>query len=205
MALTKLTDNLNCVQSLPDKPSLEADALKAKFDESSNLIKKYINEILTDEIEKLITNTVNSAKVIVENVLTSESAINALSANQGKALKGLIDTINSKLNGIAEGANKTIIENVLTSTSTTNGLSANQGRVLKELIDPIKTKLDGIESGANKTTIVDGLSSTSASAALSANQGKLLDEKIGRRQMLIARGTSTPSGGSNGDVYIQYF
>ena len=205
MALTKLTDNLNSIQSLPDKPSLEAEALKAKFDESSNLIKKYINEVLTDEIEKLITNTVNSAKVIVENVLTSESAVNALSANQGKALKSLIDTINSKLNGIAEGANKTTIENVLTSTSKTNALSANQGRVLKELIDPMKTKLDGIATGANKTTIVDNLTSSSTTSALSANQGKALNEKIDAKQKTITRGTATPSGGSSGDIYIQYY
>lgn len=161
MALTKLTENLNNIQSLANKPPLEAEELKAVFDKSGNSIKDYINEILTEEIEELITNTVESAKVIVENVLTSESAVNALSANQGKVLKGLIDTINTKLSGIAEGANKTTVENVLTSTSTTN--------------------------------------------ALSANQGKVLNEKIATKQNTITRGTATPSGGSSGDIYIQYF
>lgn len=161
MALTKLTDNLNNVQSLANKPPLEAEELKAVFDKSGNSIKDYINEILTEEIEALITSTVESAKIIVENVLTSESATNALSASQGKNLKGLIDTINTKLSGIAEGANKTTVENVLTSTSTTNALSANQGNVLKGLIDA--------------------------------------------KQKTITRGTATPSGGSSGDIYIQYF
>lgn len=161
MALTKLTENLNNVQSLANKPPLEAEELKAVFDQSGNSIKEYINEILTEEIEALITSTVESAKIIVENVLTSESALNALSANQGKNLKGLIDTINTKLSGIAEGANKTTVENVLTSTSTTNALSANQGKVLKGLIDA--------------------------------------------KQKTITRGTATPSGGSSGDIYIQYF
>lgn len=161
MALTKLTDNLNNIQSLPNKPSLEADELKAEFDKAGNLIKAYINEILTEEIEALITNTVESAKVVVENVLTSESEINALSANQGKALKDLIDTMKTKLDGIATGANKTIVENVLTSTSTAN--------------------------------------------ALSANQGKILNEKIATKQNTITRGTAAPSGGSSGDIYIQYF
>ena len=161
MALTKLTDNLNNIQSLANKPSLEAEELKAEFDKSSNLIKAYINEILTEEIEALISSTVESAKVIVENVLTSTSTTNALSANQGKALKGLIDTMKTKLDGIATGANKTTVENVLTSTSTTNALSANQGRALKVLIDA--------------------------------------------KQKTITRGTATPSGGSSGDIYIQYF
>lgn len=160
MALTKLTDNLNSIQSLPNKPSLEADELKAEFDKAGNLIKAYINEILTKEIESLITNTVETAKIIVENVLTSESNVNALSASQGKALKDLIDTMKTKLDGIATGANKTTVENVLTSTSTTN--------------------------------------------ALSANQGKVLNEKIATKQNTITRGTATPSGGSSGDIYIQY-
>ena len=161
MALTKLTDNLNSIQSLPNKPSLEAEELKAEFDKSGNLIKAYINEILTEEIEALITNTVESAKVIVENVLTSSSSVNALSANQGKELKDLIDTMKTKLDGIATGANKTTVENVLTSTSTTNALSAYQGNVLKSQIDA--------------------------------------------KQKTITKGTATPSGGSSGDIYIQYF
>lgn len=161
MALTKLTSNLNSIQSLPNKPSLEAEELKAEFDKSGNLIKEYINEILTEEIETLITSTVEAAKVIVENVLTSTSAVNALSANQGKALKDIIDTMKTKLDGIAAGANKTTVENVLTSTSTTNALSANQGRALKALIDA--------------------------------------------KQKTITRGTATPTGGSAGDIYIQYF
>lgn len=161
MALTKLTDNLNNVQSLANKPPLEAEELKAVFDKSGNSIKEYINEILTEEIETLITSTVEAAKVIVENVLTSTSAVNALSANQGKALKDIIDTMKTKLDGIAAGANKTTVENVLTSTSTTNALSSNQGRALKALIDA--------------------------------------------KQKTITRGTATPSGGSSGDIYIQYY
>ena len=205
MALTKLTDNLNSIQSLANKPPLEAEDLKAEFDKSSNLIKAYINEILTEEIEVLITNTVESAKVIVENVLTSESAVNALSANQGKTIKDLIDTINAKLSGIAEGANKTTVENVLTSTSTVNALSAYQGKVLKDAITPIQAKLEGIATGANKTTIVDNLTSTSTTSALSANQGKVLKALVDGKQKTITRGTGTPSGGSSGDIYIQYY
>ena len=161
MALTELTQNLNVHQSLPDKPTLPAEELKAEFDKASIALKEYINEILTEEIETLINNTVESAKVIVENVLTSESTANALSASQGKTLKDMVDTINSKLDGIAEGATKTIIEDILTSENTTNALSANQGRVL--------------------------------------------NEKIETKQNTITRGTTTPSGGNAGDIYIQYF
>lgn len=95
MSLTKLTENLNKVSSLPDKPTLQADELKAIFDEAGNAIKNYINEILTEEIEKLVSDTAKTTKTTVENVLTSTSTINALSAAQGTLLKGLIDNLTS--------------------------------------------------------------------------------------------------------------
>lgn len=41
--------------------------------------------------------------------------------------------------------------------------------------------------------------------ALSAYQGYYLKTLIDSKQKNISSGTSTPSGGSNGDIYIQYF
>ena len=55
MSLTKLEENLNIIENLPDSPNMEAIELKRKFDESSLLIKKFINETLTVEIDKLVT------------------------------------------------------------------------------------------------------------------------------------------------------
>lgn len=124
MSLTKLTENLNKVSSLPDRPTLQSDELKAIFDEAGNSIKDYINEILIDEIEKLISDTAKETK--------------------------------------------TTINNTLTSTSTSEALSANQGKNLKELIESLTTTVE-------------------------------------EKQKNISKGTSTPSGGSNGDIYIQYF
>ena len=53
MALTKLEENLNTIENLPDSPTLETAELKKKFDESSIKIKEYINEVLTNELDKL--------------------------------------------------------------------------------------------------------------------------------------------------------
>lgn len=97
MSLTKLTDNLNKVGSLQDKPTLQPEELKDVFDEAGNIIKDYINEILTVEIEKLVNDTAKSNKTTVENVLTSTSTINALSAAQGTLLKGLIDKMQERM------------------------------------------------------------------------------------------------------------
>lgn len=52
MVLEQLSDNLNIIQELEDSPSLSASELKAKFDESGGIIKKYINEILLPGIQK---------------------------------------------------------------------------------------------------------------------------------------------------------
>ena len=59
--------------------------------------------------------------------------------------------------------------------------------------------------------ITDNLTSTSANEALSANQGRVLKEgldqahaEINNKQKTITSGTGNPSGGSNGDIYIQY-
>ncbi|MGN1300530.1 MAG: hypothetical protein ACI4VC_04215 [Clostridia bacterium] len=82
--------------------------------------------------------------------------------------------------------------------------------VLKEdgkslMADSERTKLDGIETGANKTVVENVLTSTSTTNALSAAQGKVLKELVDAKQKTISKGTSTPAGGSNGDIYIQYF
>ena len=62
---------------------------------------------------------------VIDN-LESTSITDALSANQGRVLKEMIDE--------AEGVS---VVNNLTSTSTTDALSANQGKVLNEKIEDI--------------------------------------------------------------------
>lgn len=59
MILTKLNENLNNISNLPDKPSIQADELKAVFDKAGNTIKDYINETLTEEVQTLNKNTKN--------------------------------------------------------------------------------------------------------------------------------------------------
>ena len=114
-------------------------------------------------------------RITVTDNLTTSNTVNALSANQGKVLKGLIDgkadttTVNNLETRLTQFINnsKVTVENNLTSTSTTNALSANQGRVLKGLIDS-KTSV----------TVINNLTNTSTTAALSANQGKVLKELV---------------------------
>lgn len=71
--------------------------------------------------------------VNVVDDLNSTSATDALSANQGRVLKGMIPNI-------------TVVDN-LNSTSATEVLSANQGRVLKGMIPSNTSKTHTVSSG----------------------------------------------------------
>lgn len=135
MSLTKLTENLNNHQSLPDKPALTSQELKILFDKAGNDIKTYLNTILTAEIDTLISN-IQSGKIDVNKIvnnLTSGGATNVASAETVKNLN----------------INKADTNHTHTTSQIT-----------------------GLKSGATTK---------------------------------ITSGTSTPSGGADGDVYIQYF
>lgn len=83
MSLTKLTENLNTHQSLPDSPALTSAQLKQKFDEAPNTIKQYINETLTQEIDETIieleSTTANNKSELQEEI---EEKANTLTSNQ---------------------------------------------------------------------------------------------------------------------------
>lgn len=75
-----------------------------------------------------------SATVVVDN-LTDTSTNKALSSNQGRVLKGLVDDLDTDKVNISD------IVDDLTSTATNKPLSANQGKELKGLIDSIPTPI----------------------------------------------------------------
>lgn len=92
MALTPLSDDLNIIAALHDEPNVDdgltAAQLKAKFDESGNKIKTYINGTLKDFVEdlengtgladgsvtepKLAANSVSTRTIIDGNVTTAK-------------------------------------------------------------------------------------------------------------------------------------
>lgn len=86
-------------------------------------------------------------QVVVVDALDSESATTALSANQGRILKDLYDTLADLVEEIIEegtGPPVTIVD-ALDSESATSALSARQGKLLKELIDDLDGRLDAAE------------------------------------------------------------
>jgi hypothetical protein len=79
MALPELTDNLNVIQSLPDKPAKTALELKQDFDKGSNTIKTYINETLLPQLNTIITNLQNGSTSVNQAITSLQTTVNGLS------------------------------------------------------------------------------------------------------------------------------
>lgn len=130
MSLTKLTDNLNIIQALPDKPTNTATELKQKFDEASNKIKTYINETLTGEIDTEL-GTINTSLGNKANTTDVNTSLSGKAPNN--------HTSSDTTYGIgtaSEYGHCKVIQSTDASTATDGeALGAYQGYYLKRLIN----------------------------------------------------------------------
>ncbi len=125
MSLSKLNENLNNHQSLPDQPALTSDELKILFDKASNDIKDYINNILTTEIDSLITQIQNGKIDVTKivNDLTTGGANKVASAEMVKQLN--TDKLGS--NSTAVSANKLATARTISVTGAMQGSASFDG------------------------------------------------------------------------------
>ncbi len=179
MALTELTDNVNVHQSLPDQPALNAEQLKQEWDKPGNIIKDYINQVLTKELDVILDKKVEkiTGKVLSSNDFT--------------------DALKTKLVGIADNAN-----NYSHPTSAGNKhipAGGASGQILRWSSAGTATW-----GNDNNTTYTDA--TQSKSGLMSTYDKKKIDGIVaGATRNIIKTGTANPSGGSNGDIYIQYY
>lgn len=119
---------------------------------------------LVSAINEAYNHGGGGSSVNVVDGLDSDSSTDALSAKQGKVLKGMIDGKQdeiSDLSSIRSGAAKgstalqtSDVVNNLTSDSTTKALSAKQGKTLKDLVDGVADDADDLK---RKTAHVDSI------------------------------------------------
>lgn len=156
-----------------------------------------VYEICLAEITVKSTSNIEDSDV-VDKRLNSElcGVVNSLISVDGEELyhqfQAYIDSVTENL------VRKDQEDVIITGTFK----DKNGGTSKNNFTDEYKAKLDGIAIGANKTVVNNTLSSSSTTEVLSAAMGKKLNDE---KQKKIAYGTSAPSGGSSGDIYIQIF
>ena len=68
MALTKMTQDVNNIQALSDRPNsidgLTASELKAKYDKAGSDIKTYLNTVLTTEIDTALATIPDTSNFV---------------------------------------------------------------------------------------------------------------------------------------------
>ena len=135
------------------------------------------NDYTTAEKNKLAGIAAGATANVVENVLTSTSTANALSAAQGKVLN---DTKLPVAGGTITG-NLTVngtLTNAGLTTSLNNKVDKVSGKQLStnDYTTAEKNKLAGIAAGATANVVENILTGISTANALSVNMGRVLNE-----------------------------
>ena len=83
MALTKLTANVNNIQALSDRPNqtdgLTSSELKERFDRAGATIKNYINNTLTEELDRITSTSGEEVTDLAEDLTNLTNRVTTLS------------------------------------------------------------------------------------------------------------------------------
>lgn len=125
----------------------------------------------------------------------------AKETGKGLSTNDFTNELKTKLDGVADGANKTTVEDVLTSTSTTNALSANQGKALSDKIVTVKTE---IENKLSKKINSDTVGQPSGVASLGVD-GKVPSTQLPSYVDDVVEGYAKTSTSDSGVVTVDGF
>ena len=155
-----------------------------------------------------VKSTTNiTANDVVDTRLNNDicGIVNSLITVDGEELyKRFQDYIDTVVENLVRKDQDIIIEGNIVA----NSIKLKNGKTFStnDFTNAYKQKLDGIATKANNYTHPSThpasiISESSARRFVSDSEKKTWNSK----QKAITRGTGTPSGGSNGDIYIQYF
>lgn len=168
MAFTKLSDDLDIVAKLDDEPNdvggLSPDELKAVFDEAGNKIKKYINEVLTEELESR-AGAENIGIVPIQDVdaTTVQRALELINYRIAQAVAATIPDFSIKAIKLASNsitrdkiANGEIVRGKLAAASVIddNVVSVSANKVTGKLTDE-QLEVDSVGNEQMKNYSVD--------------------------------------------------
>lgn len=210
---TDIVDNVTTDNASKPLSAKQGKVLKGLIDNINTILSSNdtdldtLQEVVTyiknnkDLIDGITTNKVNVSDIV--DALTSTSTNKPLSANQGKVLKGLIDSLTSTVNTKAADADvyhKSYINNL--ETEIKGLISAEETRAsgkeedLEEAIGAeANTRATEDAKKINITDIVDVLTSSATNKPLSAKQGKAL------KDLIDALTTTVGTKAADADVY----
>lgn len=165
-----------------------------------------IYEICLAEIKVKSTTNITETD-IVDKRLDKDlcGIVNSLISVDGNELRqNFQDYIDTVTENLVRKDQDIIIEGDIIA----NSIKTRSGKTFSsnDFTNAYKTKLDGISNNANNYTHpathpASMISESSSRRFVSDSEKNTWNNK----QKAITRGTGTPSGGSNGDIYIQYF
>lgn len=195
MSFTKMTDDLNIIQGLPDLPNdvggLTAAQLKATYDKAGLLLKKYINEVLIPEIE----GNGGAANVGISEIegVNATTVQRALEILRGQLMEATAGVIPDGSITTAKYANESVTgEKLADGAVGTSKIS--DGAITNDKIESVKSdKIDG-----NVSNIADDVIATDKIKNFAVTQNKLANAAVTEEK--ISAGAVTGVKIANGAV-----
>jgi hypothetical protein len=165
MALTELTSDLAIVAALADQPNddsgLTAAQVKAKFDEAAGIIKTYLNDVLTAELQAT-TDSSSGADNIGATAITNLT---------GTTVQALLESIRNNLKATTDSASGADFVAATAISGLTGGTVQALLEALKDYTDTLISNLADTtdsSSGADMigTTAISGVTGATVQALL---------------------------------------
>lgn len=209
-----LDGDLNIIQKLDDEPNdvggLTSAELKAKFDESGNIIKKYINEtlipsVLTDDATEESRKQAEAARVVAEQgrVTAEEGRVSAesgrVSAEQGRseAESSRVSAENARAQAETARADETagIVARATAQANAAAGSASQAAGSEQSAKDAAGTATNAASSASQSAASASGSASQAqASAAAAAQSAASVDGINKTAQSWAVGGTGTREG-----------
>ena len=187
----------------------------------SNTYKTKLDGIETGANKTTVDSALSASSTNpVQNKIINTALENKVDKISGKGLttNDFTDTLKTKLDGIASGANKTVVDASLSTTSTNpvqnkvintalgNKVDKVSGKGLStnDFTTELKTKLEGIEAGAEKNYIVYNGARGYTEEELIGHLVSIYSE-LNNSEKIVVSITNTSGGSSENINYVYLF
>lgn len=211
MAFTKFNDDLHIIAKLDDEPNdvggLSADMLKAEFDKSGLLTKKFINETLIPEIESRGASNSGIAPVAGLEATNVQSALEELNGKISQAATG---SIPDGAITAAKLSNGSITSDKFASGAVTSAAIADKAILDKHILSISASKINGLvvntsqvkDGAVTGAKLADGTITSVKLADKSVTTAKLADKSV--TTIKLADGAVTKEKLASGAVCLSF-